>query len=117
MRCQLHLEYRGALRLGLDAVLTDVAVGPDGHVQTRAVAARQQILRPVVIDGSGGKVDHLVTDVVDRSRAGTIRKRPYRIGIRDVQRVTDQCHAERRMEMLQKRAAEFRNAVTVRIAQ
>ena len=55
----IDLQHGGAILLGLDAVLADIAVGADGRIELGAVGAGGEVLGPVVIDGAGRQVGEL----------------------------------------------------------
>ena len=64
----IDLPDRRAPRLGLHAVLGDVAVRADGDVELRAVRARDHVLGPVMIDRTGRQLDHGLARRLDSSR-------------------------------------------------
>jgi len=57
--CGIDLQNGGALLLFAETVLTGIAVRSDGHVEARSVAARDQILRPVMIERSRRQIGDL----------------------------------------------------------
>jgi hypothetical protein len=53
----------------------------------------------------------------DLRRAGRVREAHDRVGIRDVEVVADQRHAERRVQVVGEHRAQVRHAVAVGVAQ
>jgi hypothetical protein len=86
------------------------------HVELAAVAARDQVLRPVVVDPRG-QVGHFLRGAGDARVAGLVGKPHDRIGVGDVEKTADERHAERRVEAFEECSARFGNSVAVGIAQ
>ena len=111
-------EDRRALRLDRHPVLADVAVGADGDVELPAVGARDDVLRPVVVDACRPAGRRCVPGAAAmRSLARAIGKAQQGVGVGDVEVVADQRHAEGRMEPRQEHAARLGHAVAVGVAQ
>jgi hypothetical protein len=99
-RGDVDLQHGGAPVFHRQAVLGDVAVGADADVELPAVAAREQRLGPVVVDGVG-QVGQLGARGVDAQGAGRVGVLHDAAGVRHVQGVADQLHAEGRVQALQ----------------
>ena len=69
-----------------------------------------------MIDGAGGQVGQLDAGRVDLGLAAVIGESQDRIGIRDIEIVADQHHAERRVQPLDEDAPGIGDAVAVGIA-
>ncbi len=80
----VELPDRGAARFRVDAVLGHVAVRADRHVKLAAVGARDDVLRPVMVDRTCRKIGDLRAGRVDRRCAGLVRKAQQRVGGRDI---------------------------------
>ena len=70
-----------------------------------------------MVDRPGRQVDDLYAWRLDRERARRVRKPNDGIGVRDVQVLADERHAERRVQVRQQHHASFGDAVTVGVAQ
>ena len=107
----------GAPLLLLHAVLGDIAVRADGDVELGAVAARDQVLGPVMVARPRGQVGHLGARGGDPRLAFLIGKAHHGVGVRHVEHIADERHAEGRVEALEKRLAQLGHAVAVGIAE
>ena len=96
----VDLQDGRATVLHRQTVLGDVAVGADADVELPAVAAGQQRLGPVVVDGVG-QIGELAAGIGDAGGAGRVGVAHDPAGVRDVERVADQLHAEGRVQALQ----------------
>src|ERR1700683_344624 len=103
---EIDLVNRRAADLPVHAVFADVAVGSDAHVETRAVAACEQIPRPVALR-IPRQVEQLDAGRRDLRVAVRVWEADDRIGVRDVEIPAHQRHAERRMQPLQKDATRL----------
>ena len=116
-RHRIDFEDRRPALFISDAVLTGVAVGPDGDVEMRAVWARDDVLGPMIIDGAGRQIGHLHRGCGDRRLPILIGKPQQGIGVGDIEVVTHQGHAEGRIEPGQEGRLRLGHAVAVGIAQ
>src|SRR3954453_11060698 len=116
-RRNVDLPDRGSLIFGPDSVFADVAVGSDADIKLGAVRTGQQRLGPVMIDRSAGKIGELGARRGDAGLSILIRIADDGIGVRNVEIVADQRHAEWRAEVIQKYGSHFGNAVTTDVAQ
>ncbi len=94
-RGAVDLPDRRSAFLRRQAVLTDIAVGADTHIQLAAVLAGHHIFGPVVVDTAARQVDHLGTGLLDRGFTRLVREAQQLVRIGDVQVVTHQGHAKR----------------------
>ena len=121
MRCSpvaaIDLPDRGATLFRRHAVVGDVAVRPDGHVQARAVPARDHVLGPVGIDRACGQLDHSLARLVDPRLTFLVRKTQQSIGVGDIKVAAHQRHPERRMQPLDEHGPRLHDAIAVGIAQ
>ena len=78
-------------------VFARVAVGADGCIELGSIRARGQILRPVVVDRSGREIGDLLSHACNLSLARRIVEAQHGIRIGNVEIVTHQDHAERRI--------------------
>ena len=69
-----------------------------------------------MVDRAGGEIDDLGRRRRDLDLPGRIRKAHDGVGVGDVERVADERHAERRVQILEKHRAGFGDAVAVDIA-
>src|SRR3954453_12592900 len=110
-RDAINLPDSGALVFSVDAILADVAVRPDARVQLRAVDTRDQILRPMMIDRAGGQGREHGRRTRRPERARRVADLHDGIAVGDVQRVADERHPERRIEMIEKDGARLGHAI------
>jgi hypothetical protein len=90
----IDLEDRGAVGLLVQPVLADVAVRADGHVEPRAVAVRDDVLRPVMVERAAGQIDDLRSRAVDARDAVVVSEAHERVGVGNVEVAADQRHPE-----------------------
>ena len=83
----------------------------------QAVAAGDDVLRPVMVDGTCRQVGDLHAWRVDLGLPLRIGEAHDRVGIGDVEVVADERHAERRIEVFEENGSRFRNAIAVGVAQ
>ena len=94
----------------------NVAVGADRNIQHLAIGTGRKIAGPVVVGRFRVQTDQLATLVGNFGVTFVVRESQYGIGIGDIKRVADQCHAERRIETGQERCLKLGFAVTIGIA-
>ncbi len=82
-----------------------------------AVPARDDVLGPVVIEGSGGQIDNLPSSIDDLRLACLVRKTHDGVGVGHIQTAADERHAERGVQSFEESRPCFRDAVAVRVAQ
>ena len=95
----------------------DVAVRSDPHVQLGPVGGSNQALGPVPVDRTGGKVHDLRAGSGDPGLVGLVRETDHGVGVRDVQRLPDERHAEGCVEPGQEDGPQLRLAVPVGVPQ
>src|SRR4051812_44960362 len=92
---------RGAAFLYLDAVFGGVAVRADRYVELRAIGARDEVLGPVVVARPGGELDYLCPLGGNLLFTFFVWKAHDCVGVRDIERLSDQRHAEGRVEVFE----------------
>ena len=100
-----------------DAVLADIAVGADGHIELRTVGVGDDVLGPVMVDRAGRKIDDLLAFLRDARLAVTIGEAQHGIGVGDIERIAGQGHAERRVQAGDEDVALIGDAVAIGVAQ
>ncbi len=95
----------------------DVAVRSDPDVQLGPVGGSNQALGPVPVDRTGGKVHDLRAGSGDPGLVGLVRETDHGVGVRDVQRLLDERHAEGCVESGQEHGPQLRLAVPVGVPQ
>ena len=93
---------RRPIFLRFDTVLGDVAVRTDADIEQRAISTGCQALGPVVIDRAARKLRQRDALSGNREAAVMVRIAHDGVGVRDVEIITHQHHAEGRMEMVEK---------------
>jgi hypothetical protein len=99
---RIDLEDRRAVFLLVEAVLSDIAVGADRGVEPRSIAACNHVLRPVMIDWPSRQVGNFDAGIGDPRHTLGIGEAYDGVGIGDVEIVTNEGHAERRVQALEK---------------
>src|SRR5438045_1324596 len=97
----VDLKDRGPIFLFVQAIFADVAVGTNRNVELGAILAGDQVLRPMVIDGTGRQVGDLLSWRIDVGRTFCVSKANDRIGIGDVKIIADKSHSEGRVQLLE----------------
>src|SRR5687768_5249726 len=110
-RGRIDLPYRGSPLLPVHAVLGDVTIRSDGRIQPRAVATRDDVLRPMMIQIPARQLRDAYRRLLDLIRTLDVWKTHHGISVGDVQSVVHECHAERRIEARDKNAALIGHAV------
>src|ERR671914_3077264 len=101
----------------IQPVLARIAGGADRNVELAAVGARQDVARPVIVVAAGRqRKDHLARRL-DPGLALLVGEAHHAIGVRDEERVPDQCHAKGLVQVLQEDGTCLRHSVPIRIAQ
>ena len=116
-RRDVYLPDGGAPGFGFHAVLGHVAVRSHGHVKLAAIGAGDEVLGPVVVYRTGGKVHHPDPCHRDAGVAGGIGKPQHRVGVGNVEVMPHERHAERRVERVEQHRSDFGHAIAVGIAQ
>ena len=97
---KVDFKNGGAALFPLQAVFAHIAVGADGGVQLRSVRAGDDIFGPMVIERPARKVRHLDAGGGDFFHALAVVKPQNGVGIGDIERVADQRHSKRRVQVL-----------------
>ncbi len=100
--------------LDLHAIVGDIAERADTRKEFLAVGAGQQAPRPMP---AGLEADELAARRGDAVGARRVGERHHAVGIADIERVTQQRHAERLVQSLHESFARFGDAVAIRVAQ
>ena len=114
---RVHFPDRCPFLFLVHAVLGDIAVGADGHIQLPAVRAGDDVLGPVVVQRPARQLADRLARAVQRGGAFLVLEAQQAIGVGHIQVIADQGHAERRVEVLEEHRAGFRHAILVGIAQ
>ena len=83
----------------------------------RAVLAGENVFGPVMIDGTTRQVHDFGRSRVDTRFACNIGKGHNGVGVRHIERVADERHAEGREKIFEEGCRSFSDTVAVRIAQ
>ena len=100
-----------------NSVFPRIAVRSHGREELGSVGAGDDVLGPVVIDATAGKIDDLYRCSNDGSRTGCVREADDPVGVRDVKLVTDQRHAEGGMQIRDERRSCVGDTVAVGVAE
>jgi len=114
---EFDLQYRRPLLFNVHAVFADIAVRADRDVEIFPVPAGEQIAGPVIVRGPGIEIGDLAPFGGDHCITLSIGIGIDRIGIGDIERVVDQFHAERGVEIFQKGEFLVDRTVLVAVAQ
>ena len=104
-----------ATLFGVRPALADIAVGAHCDEQAPFVGAGQDVLGPVMVHAGRQLGNHFGIGRGSRHSRG-VSESHNGIGVRDVQVVADQRHAEGRVECRQERRARLRDAIADRLA-
>src|SRR5208283_3125168 len=112
--CKIDLVDSGPALLSLHAVLRDIAGRADPDEELQPIRAWQQAARPMP---AGLELGQLPPRRSDTARPRGVGKGNNAIGVADIESFTQQRHAERLVQSLEKHLLGVCHTIAIRIAQ